>query len=447
MIEPNGLGTREQHRGAIASYRATRHSVRPMTFREWQQLTPGEAARTVHTRVRERLSPAQQRAAIAVLRPEHELAADFAAAAARPDAPLRGVPYFAKDLFDVAGLPTFAGTTFLPEARPTPVADSRLIATLRAAGAVLAGKTHLHEFAYGITGENPHYGDCEVPGFPGRTTGGSSSGSVVAVAAELTPFALGTDTGGSVRLPAAFCGLYGFRLTPGDPFVRDAVALAPSLDTAGWFTANAEDMRLAQAALVPAAPAQIKPRGCYVDLPGIETDVAVACRAAAERFDATNDPEVSADLQRGFAPALDIYNTIVAIEAWDVHRPWAERFHERYSSAVWQRLNRARTLRPEQLTSAQTGRERIRAIWRRYFEQYDFLALPASPAPAFTKAECTLENRNRILVLTAPASLGGLPVLSIPVRLPSGLTTGLQLVVKEPNSPVIAWALRCQAAQ
>src|SRR4051812_35980223 len=187
-----------------------------MTFTDWQQLSPEAAAREVHQRIRTRLAPAQQRAAIAQLCPERELTNRFAA---KNTSPLHGVPFFAKDLFDVAGLPTYAGSTFLPEVRPTPANDGAFVRAIKATGAVLAGKTHTHEFAYGITGENPHYGDCEVPGFPGRTTGGSSSGSVVVVAAGIVPFALASDTGGSVRVPAAFGGLYGFRLMPRDPWI------------------------------------------------------------------------------------------------------------------------------------------------------------------------------------------------------------------------------------
>src|ERR1043165_206208 len=114
-----------------------------MTFREWRELSPGAAAREVHARVQARLSPAQQRAAIAVLAPENELATRFAATAR--DLPLGGVPVFVKDLFDVPGLPTFAGTSFLPEARPTPATESAFVRDLRAAGAVFAGKTHMHE--------------------------------------------------------------------------------------------------------------------------------------------------------------------------------------------------------------------------------------------------------------------------------------------------------------
>jgi aspartyl-tRNA(Asn)/glutamyl-tRNA(Gln) amidotransferase subunit A len=410
-----------------------------MTFRDWQQLAPAGAARELHRRVR-MLSPAQQRAMIADLPDEPELARGFADAA--HDAPLGGVPYFLKDLFPVAGQPMFAGSTFLPEVRPVPAQDSALVRALRAAGAVLAGRAQMHEFAYGITGENPHYGDCEHPRFPGRTTGGSSSGSAALVAAGIVPLAIGSDTGGSVRLPAAFCGLYGFRLTPGDAFVSDAFPLASSYDTAGWFTANAADMATTIAALTGPGPDTRTPRGCYLEMPGLDADVAAACQAAAGRLAPPADATTRGALLAAFAPALDAYGTTVADEAWSVHRAWTEQFRSRYDPAVWQRLNRAQSLTAAQREAARRATAAIRQTWTRYFQANDFLLLAASPCPALTKPECTLENRNRLLALTAPASIGGLPVLTLPVPLPSGLTTGLQLVVPAQRSPAVAWALR-----
>jgi amidase/aspartyl-tRNA(Asn)/glutamyl-tRNA(Gln) amidotransferase subunit A len=410
-----------------------------MTFRDWRQLDPATAARELHRRARTLLAPAQQRAAIATLPDEAQLERNFAAAPS--GAPLRGVPYFLKDLFDVAGLPTLAGSTFLPKVRPTPKTDSTIVRTLREAGAVFAGKTHLHEFAYGITGENPHYGDCDHPRFPGRTTGGSSSGSAAVVAAGVVPFAIGTDTGGSVRLPAAFCGLFGFRLQPRGAWITDAFPLAPSFDTAGWFTASVEDMRLAISALIGLRTSQREPRGCYLELPGLDADVALACRDASARFAPPIEPAARADLLTGFAPAAETYNTIVALEAWEIHEPFAGGFRERYDPGVWQRLNRVHSLTPPQIDAAELHVAATRVLWTKFFLTYDFLVLPASPFGALTKADCTLENRNRILALTAPASLGGLPVLTVPVPLPSGLTTALQIVVNHPQSPVIHWAL------
>ena len=410
-----------------------------MSFQEWRQLSPVAAAREIHARVHSRLSPAQQSAAIATLEGEEALAAHLAAVPR--GAPLAGVPCFAKDLFDVAGAPTLAGSTFLPEVRPTPARDSALVGALRTAGAVLAGKTHLHEFAYGITGENPHYGDCEHPHFPGRTTGGSSSGSAAVVAAGIAPLALATDTGGSVRVPAAFCGLFGFRLTPRDRWISDAFPLAPSFDTAGWFTANAADMREAIGALVGLRTSKRTPHGCYLAMPGLDPEVAAACAAAASRIAPPAEAAVQSDLLREFADAPNTYNVIVAFEAWEVHKSWAERFRARYDPAVWQRLNRVHSLTPLQIDAAQFALTTLRMLWTKFFLTYDFLVLPATPCPALTKAECTLENRSRLLALTTPASLAGLPILSVPVALPSGFTTGLQIVVNHPQSPVVNWAL------
>lgn len=420
----------------------------PVNFADWQQLSPTEAARELRRRATTLLSPAQQRAALALVLSEEKLAAQFAAARSTPGAsgPLVGVPYLAKDLFDAANLPTFAGSTFLPEVRPATPRDGAFIRALHDTGGVLAGKTHLHEFAYGITGENPHYGDCEHPRFPGRTTGGSSSGSAAAVAAGIVPLALGSDTGGSVRVPAAWCGLFGFRLTPRDPWIADAFPLSPTFDTAGWFTANAADMRLTISALTGLRTLQRPLRGCYLEMPGLGPDVATACRAAATRLAPIADAATRDDLLHGFAPALDAYHTTVALEAWEAHKSWAERYRDRYDPLVWQRLTRVHSLTPAQIDAAQFGLTTVRLLWTKFFLTYDFLVLPATPCAALTKPECNLENRTRVLALTAPASLGGLPVLTVPVALPSGLSTGLQIIVNHPQSPVVNHALEVFAS-
>lgn len=408
-----------------------------MTIREWQQLEPKAAAQAIHDQARSRLAPAQQRAVIAALTPRDALTEAFAAAR-RVARPLAGAPFLIKDLFDIPGVPTLAGSTFLPEVRPVSRdAESLLAATARQVGLVCAGKTHLHEFAYGITGENPHYGDCERPGAPGRTSGGSSSGSAAAVAAGVVPLAFGTDTGGSIRVPAAFCGVYGFRGAARDAWIRDAFPLAPSLDTAGWFCRTPQDMALALQALVPSADSSSKSRGCYLPLAVADPEVAAQCAAAARACGAAIDSDAAQEASRCFASATSAYNIIVAEEAWEAHASWAERFRERYDPAVWQRLNRARGITPTQREDAVETRRQIRACWERLFRAYDFVALPATPFPALTKAGCTLENRNQLLALTTPASLAGLPALTLPLRLASGLSAGLQVVVPSPASAAL----------
>jgi amidase/aspartyl-tRNA(Asn)/glutamyl-tRNA(Gln) amidotransferase subunit A len=412
-----------------------------LTIAEWRALDPGQAARQVHAAALA-LSPAQHRAALASLLPEAVLAKQLARAP-RAGA-LGGAPAFLKDLWDTAGSPTFAGSNFLPEVRPAPPRESLLVRHLRELGVVLAGKTHLHEFAFGLTGENPHYGDCEHPHFAGRTSGGSSSGSAVAVAAGLAPFAIGTDTGGSIRVPSAFCGLYGFRTVPHHEWIADAFPLAKSYDTAGWFTAHADDMITVMTELLgPPAPAHHKPRGAWLELPGLDPEVGAVFRSAAARLAPPLDNGLATTLRSAFAPAASLYGVLGATEAWQIHAAWLEPYADRYDPVVRQRLVNASQLTPAQISSAKEGESRLRDAWDAFFQTHDFLVLPASPFPALTKADCHAENRARLLSLTAPVSLAGLPALTVPLALPgTTLTTGLQVVTRDLLSPAFTHCLR-----
>ena len=412
----------------------------PLDFAAWRDLAPAAAARELHRRAA-LLPPAQNRAIFATLETEAALTAAFVAA--DRTGPLGGVPFLVKDVFDQAGRPTLAGSTFLPNVRPTPAADGAFVRDVRAAGGICAGKTHLHEFAFGLTGENPHYGDCEHPRFPGRTSGGSSSGSAAAVAAGIVPLALGTDTGGSIRVPAAFCGLFGLRLTPHSPWIVDAMPLAPSFDTAGWFTATAADMRLALRALIdvtPAAPT-LPLRGYSLALPGLDADVAAAFTTAAARLAPPAPAALREELSSAFADAAGLYAVLGARETWQIHAPWADTYRAHYDPVVWQRLSAARALTPATIADAETRHARLLTTWTNYFAHHDFLVLPASPCAALTKSECHAANRTRLLSLTAPVSLAGLPALALPVPLPGGLTTALQIVVPAPTSYVLPAAL------
>jgi len=410
-----------------------------VTFSEWQQLAPEAAAREVLRRAEVFVSPAQRKAMFAVLPSEGALAAAFSAAP--PGSPLRGIPYLLKDMFDVSGMPTFAGSSFLPEVRPAPATDSKLVRDLGAFGAVLAGKTQLFEFAWGLTGENAHYGDCEVPRFPGRTSGGSSSGSAAAVAADIVPFAIGTDTGGSIRVPAAFCGIFGYRGMPGEDWIKDAVPLAPGFDTAGWFTRTAPDMRTAVAALLGSHGPSRAPRGCYLEMPEVDPEVAQACREAASGLAEDADSATRAELRDKFASAAEIYGVLAGVEAWRLHRKWAEKYRSKYGPLLQERLDRAKGVSPAQVAAVEPSHEALKLAWTKFFLTYDFLVMPSVPFPALAKADCTHASRLRLLGLTAPASLGGLPVLCVPVPLASGLSVGLQVIVNNPRSPVITWAL------
>jgi Asp-tRNA(Asn)/Glu-tRNA(Gln) amidotransferase A subunit family amidase len=457
----------------------------PLPFAAWQAMPPAQAAREVHVRIAA-LPEKLRNAALAWLKPEAELAAELETNSIgasllattgnehprveegrpAPRSPLHNVPYLLKDLFDVARVPTRAGSTFLDQVRPTP-GDSAIVQRLRALGAALAGKTHLVEFASGLTGENPHYGDCPHPYFPDRLSGGSSNGSAALVAAGVTPLAIGTDTGGSVRVPASWCGVCSFRRTPGDELVRDAFPLALTMDTCGWFTANAADMLTAWRALVDSAPShgphaharshihsgersprppEYSPRGLFLRLrdllPGADRELDEACARAAAQFAAPADRLTRASLLAAWRDSVDTYVTIGMNEAHAVHRDWLAPYREHYDPVIWQRFTDAGKWPSGKITAARAKLETIRHDWGGYFGAHDFLVLPAVPAIAPTKAECTPELRRNILTLTAPASLGGLPCLTLPVPLTHGFSAGLQIIAPEPASPVFEWMLQ-----
>src|SRR5450631_3753535 len=165
--------------------------------------------------------------------------------------PLWGLPVSVKDCFDLAGAPTTCGVRFYRDLNGVAKRDSWLVERLRTAGAVITGKTHLHPLAYGITGENPEFGDCLQPGVEGALTGGSSSGAAASVLEGSAVAAIGTDTGGSIRVPAALCGLAGYRASLGRGDWSGAAHLAPSFDTMGFLFRDLEDAPLLATVFAP----------------------------------------------------------------------------------------------------------------------------------------------------------------------------------------------------
>ncbi|OIR13474.1 biuret hydrolase [mine drainage metagenome] len=393
----------------------------------------------VGRRVARALDETQRRAVLADL---FEAPDDESDESSGTDGPLAGVPFLVKDLFDVRGLMTRAGSGFLAEARPPADSDSALVRAFRAAGATLAGKTHLYEFACGLTGENPFFGNCANPLAPDRTTGGSSSGSAAAVAAGIVPIAIGTDTGGSVRLPAAHCGLYGYRHIPGHPWIRDAFPLAPSCDAAGWFTASAADMVEVLKTLLKPAETAGTLRGVYLDYGRLDAEVRDACRARAVELIPNDDPETVRELTASFAGATVAYSVLTSIEAAAIHAPWLDTMKDRYSPAVWQRIERGRRWPAAEIREAEAIRTRLVRTLGSYFQTHDVLLLPAAPSPAPRHEECAGYDRTRILDLTAPASLAGLPALTFPLRLANGLSVGLQAILRAPDDPAALRLLR-----
>ena len=206
-----------------------------------------------------------------------------------PDGPLRGLTFAVKDVFDIAGHRTGNGNPVWLETHAPAERTASSVERLIAAGATMVGKTYTDEMAYSLNGENVHYGTPTNPRAPGRIPGGSSSGSAVAVAGSLVDFALGTDCGGSVRLPASYCGIFGIRTTHGLVPVDGVVDLAASFDTVGWFAREPQTLRRVGEVLLPAAPTFVPTRLLIADdafaFAGPEVSAALA--EAVDRLKAT----------------------------------------------------------------------------------------------------------------------------------------------------------------
>ncbi|HEY5551001.1 MAG TPA: amidase family protein [Opitutaceae bacterium] len=358
---------------------------------------------------------------------------------------LHGVPFLVKDLYDVAGVPTRGGSTFLERERPVPAADSALVRRLRELGAVPVAKTQLNEFAYGATGENPHCGDCFQISHPARLTGGSSSGSAWGVQAGIAPLALGTDTGGSSRIPPAFCGLWGVRLTPGHWTITDVFPLARNLDSAGWFTTNAADMAETLALILGDAPAAPLEEGAWISLADLgesEPEMDATLTAAAGRFARPAVPRVVRLVREAVERSLAAYTVIVAREALAVHRPFLERHAGEYDPVVLARLKRATEFTASDEAAARATMSAVGTLMRDAVAEAGSIVMPVSPVPALTKAQSDDAHRARILRLNTPASLASLPALTVPVPLPGGLSGGLQVIFDSLGSPVPAAALQ-----
>ena len=414
-------------------------------------VSPVEAARACLARI-ERLQP-KLNAFLAVTADRalaEAAAAEREIAAGESRGPLHGVPMALKDLFDTDSVPTTAGSKIL--AHNMPRSDAAVVERLRAAGLVLLGKTHMHEFAYGTTTDNPHYGPCRNPWDLGRSPGGSSGGSGAALAAGLCPVSLGTDTGGSIRIPAAACGVAGLKPTLGRVSRRGVIPLAWSFDTVGPMARTVEDLALLLNVVAGPDPADewcsTRPvedfardlergvAGLTLGLPrdrsfhdGVEPDIAAAVGAAVAVLEGEGARRVEVPLP-WMARAHTAHHAILAVEASAYHGTWLRLCPGDYGDAMRTALELGELIPAVDYVNARREQTQVRMLFQFALTQADVLVLPTLPRSPLRIGEAMSREPdvawNRLLT---PVNVAGYPAASVPCGFDgSGLPVGLQIV-------------------
>jgi aspartyl-tRNA(Asn)/glutamyl-tRNA(Gln) amidotransferase subunit A len=342
---------------------------------------------------------------------------------ARPEAPAEGIPLAVKDLFDTEGLTTTYGSTLFADHVPTRTAEA--VRLLEAAGYANAGKANLHEFAYGVTSENPHFGTVPNPLREGRVAGGSSGGSAAALAAGLADAALGTDSGGSIRIPAACCGVVGFKPTYGLVSLVGCFPLAPSWDHAGPMARTVGECVAMMEILAPGFTAPSAPlENVTVGLAWTEEcDPLVRARIeeAAHRFPSVHTVD--------FPIPTRIFPGFMA-EAAVVHRELFTENRDLYGEDVAQKIEDCLAITDEQRAEAAVRRAAYREAAAEALDELDFLIVPTLPFVAPEVGTTWNEPvRSRMTRFTRAFNDLGWPALALPCGpAEEGLPASLQLV-------------------
>jgi amidase len=353
----------------------------------------------------------------------------------RAGGPLAGLTFAAKDLFDVAGVPTGGGNHDWPTGRPIPTKHSFAVQTLLDGGATLIGKTITDEVSLGILGENAFDGTPKNSAAPGRVPGGSSSGSAAAVAAGICDTALGTDTGGSVRVPSSFCGLYGIRPTHGRIDTRGMLPQAPTSDTTGWFARDAETFAKVSSVMLGEEIPHTLPTQLVIatDAFGFaDADVAAALRPLVMKLAAVVG-HCREDIMA--PPGLSVWaraqRSLQPVEAYNTFKPWLDERNPRFAFSVAKALVMGSMIPAADQAWATLMRQEARGRMAHLLPEGTILCLPTTPFPA-PKVGLPLSVldplRDRITCLCAQGGLAGHPQVNLPCATVDGLPVGLSII-------------------
>lgn len=351
------------------------------------------------------------------------------------DGPLKGMTFAVKDLFDVAGTKTGAGNPDFLKRRATATHHAPPVQSLLDAGATLIGKTITDEIAFGLAGENYHYGTPRNSAAPERIPGGSSSGSVSVVAGGICDTALGTDTGGSVRVPSSHCGVYGIRTTHGRITVEGLVPLAHSFDTVGWFARDPETLMRVGETLLPQFKMKPAPTRLLIvndALAELEPAAVGPVGAAIDKLSTAFETVDHVNLTSGgLSEWRGVFRNVQGYEAWYNHGRWIEKDNPKFGPGVDERFAAVAKISKEDSDIASAARARIRTQVRSLLDAQTVLCVPsaAGAAPLKNTKPATLEDfRNRTMNICCIAGLSGLPQINLPKAMVNDCPVGISLI-------------------
>lgn len=351
-----------------------------------------------------------------------------------PAGPLHGLNFAVKDVFDIAGQRTGNGNPVWLETHEPAARTASSVERLLAAGARMAGKTHTDEMAYSLNGENVHYGTPVNPKAPGRIPGGSSSGSAVAVAGGLVDFALGTDCGGSVRLPASFCGIYGIRTTHGLIATDGVIDLAKNFDTVGWFAREPRTMQRVGEVLLPRA-SDFTPKRLLIAADAFSfsgADVGTALGGAVTRLKTAFSEHHDVQIYEGdIATWPGVFRILQGDEIRRRHSAWIDAHNPSFGPGIAERFQWTRTIDAAEVERMKPKREELARRMDALLGDDAVVCLPTAPgiAPKLATPSKELESfRSRAFALLCIAGLARLPQISLPLGTMADCPIGLSLI-------------------
>ncbi len=361
--------------------------------------------------------------------------------------PLAGLTFAAKDIFDIAGRVPCCGNPDWLTTHETPTKTAPAVQLLLDAGATLVGTTITTELVMGLTGENEHYGTPINVAAPGRVPGGSSAGSAAAVAAGLVDFALGSDTGGSVRTPASFCGVFGFRPTHGRLSLDGVMPFATSLDAVGWFARDGALLDRVGRVLLQTDKDFVAPKPTRFLIATdafdvVDPEIREALMPAVEKLGAQFGGAESVKMADG--EDLENWSKTIAVfrerEGWDTHRDWIERFNPRLQEQNSMRMRLGQNVTDDDVAKATIKRNAIKSRLQSLLGGGAVMAVPAGPGvapPRATGNEATWKLVAKNGRINSISPLVGLPQISLPLAKVDGLPMGVGLMAWVGNDEML----------